>query len=52
MKILKKIVRNKMSIIPILFMLLFLGSKYKILWLDELPYALGYYITSFLIWLF
>jgi hypothetical protein len=52
MKHLKLIVRNKMMITPILFMLLFLGSQYKILWLDEIPYALGYYITKFISWLF
>jgi hypothetical protein len=37
---------------PILFMLLFLGAKFNVLYLNELPYALGYYFTKVLIWMF
>lgn len=37
---------------PIVLVMLMLGSRYRILGLDELPYAIGYYLSKFFHWLF
>ena len=37
---------------PVVLVMLMLGSRYRILGLDELPYAIGYYLSKFFHWLF